>query len=159
MAVQLFPDFLGDKGQYALAEGYWRNLWEEIARSSGQRGEWKTPWLRTSFSNGTPFQDGDPIFSAVATERGLGVRVIQHEPETDEVELDSWVETFDGPDSMIRVLVLSCALTDEIVGYVQDLFRSWIIQGEVHVVRELEGPVRIAPPNEIMQWRRPRVPA
>ena len=64
MVQHLFPHFLGDPVEYAKAEAYWRDLWEEVARFAGQQWEWRQPWLRTTYADGTPFRDGDPIFSA-----------------------------------------------------------------------------------------------
>src|SRR5215469_13651272 len=113
MPQYLYRDFLGSPQQYAKAEAFWRGLWERMERLTGQRGEWKHPWLTTTFANGVPFLDGDPIFSAVSTARDLAIRVIQHEPEEGELDLDCWVDEFGDEWGKVRVLVISCALSEE----------------------------------------------
>jgi hypothetical protein len=134
----LFRNFLHDAGEYAQAESYWADLWDAVARETGQAGEWKHPWLQTQFGDGTPFRDGNPIFSAVSIPRGLGVRVIQYEPESEEMELDCWVDTFggDGEPGAVRELVISCALAEETAASARDLIYSWMVTGEVHLLKE-----------------------
>src|SRR6266571_5066970 len=90
MAAHLFPRFLADPAEYSRAEAYWRSLWEELTRLTGQVQEWRHPWLQTAYADGTPFRDGDPIFSAWSPSRKLGVRVIQNEPQQEALALDFW---------------------------------------------------------------------
>jgi hypothetical protein len=167
-----FPDFLEDAAQYAQAESFWFQLWESLVRFTGQQAEWKHPWLRTASANGTPFRDGDPIFSAISPERRMAVRVIQHEAEDAGPELDFWVDTFGDEGEAVRVLVISCSLSDEAAIYARDLLYSWLEQGAVEVKQYLlyswldrgaveakqaaEGPATVRPPRE--QHRRPRQP-
>jgi hypothetical protein len=137
MARHIFPDFLHDVKKYAEAEAFWLQLWESLVRFTGQQAEWKYPWLRTASANGTPFRDGDPIFSAISTERRMAVRVIQHEPEGDGAEVDFWVDTFGDEGEAVRVLVISCSLSDEAAIYARDLLYSWLEQGAVEVKQTL----------------------
>jgi hypothetical protein len=141
MVRHLFPDFLDDKTAYDSAEAFWRNLWDEMLDMTGQRGAWRTPWLNAAFASGTPFRDGDPIFSALCPRRRLGVRVIQHEPEEDGPELDTWVD-WSGDEwsdiGRVRVLVLSCALSEEVVPLLRDRLYEWLRAGKVHLVTDPE---------------------
>src|SRR3954471_20346896 len=105
----LYSDFLHDQSQYALAERYWADLFEHIVQSEGVKSEWQHPWLNNRFSDGTPFGDGNPIFSARCRSRGLGVRIIQTEPNSvpQGADFDSWLDTFDGEGDAIRERVIS----------------------------------------------------
>ncbi len=103
--------------------------WEELVRNLGQADRWKAPHYTTTFVNGTPCRDGNPIFSAVDPTRRLGVRVIQFEPTGDSGEIVSWQDTFaEGEPEEIRDLVISCSLTDETLAKASDLIRQWITE-------------------------------
>src|SRR5438045_3918635 len=84
----------GGGAEYAKAESVWRERWDAVLRELGEQGNWQTPWMTTNSNDGTPFRDGNPIFSAVCPERHLGVRVIQLEPADDPNELSFWTDTF-----------------------------------------------------------------
>src|SRR5438105_15742731 len=117
MVKPLFPNFLNDPNEYHQAETLWRERWDELVRRVGQERQWVTPWLTTTFANGTPFADGNPIFSAVAPDRRLGVRVIQVEPSEEPRELSYWTDTFaEGEPEAIKELVIACTLTPQTLG-------------------------------------------
>ena len=82
------------------------------------------------FANGTPMRDGNPIFSAVSPTLRRAVRIIQHEPSSDELELEHWLDTFQG-DEPISELVISCALSEQVQEKAAGLIRSWIAAGRV----------------------------
>ena len=69
MAAVLYADFLNDPEEYTRAESFWKQRWEQLMEEVGQGGSWRTPWFNTTFVNGTPFRDGNPIFSAVCPDR------------------------------------------------------------------------------------------
>lgn len=131
MTKILFPNFLTNPNEYAQAEKYWQERWDALVKLAGQEGEWKAPWLQTTFADGTPFHTGDPIFSAISNSRDLAIRVIQHESETEDFELDTWVECFgeESESNSIRVLVISCTLSEETVRQACDAMYSWMIKG------------------------------
>src|SRR5262245_40658580 len=140
MVEHLFLHFLDDPAEYARAEAYWRELWDELARFSGQQQEWQHPWLQTAYANGTPFRDGDPIFSAWSPSRKLGVRVIQNEPQARVVELDFWPDVVgDQWSGEVRTLVISCALSKQATDLARDLILSWMRHGKVSVCLPQEG--------------------
>src|SRR6185437_14455104 len=112
MVAPLFPNFLHDEREYASAERSWRDLWERIRDSRQSLSHWHEPWLTTSYLNGKPFLDGDPIFSAISETDKRAIRVIQHEAESHELEVDFWAETFGDDDDKIDVLVIDCALCE-----------------------------------------------
>lgn len=135
MTEHLYPKFLADAGEYAEAESFWRGRWGEVVRRAGEEALWHSPWLNTTFANGTPFRDGNPIFSAVCPSRRLGVRLIQLEPSEEPGELSYWTDTFaKGEPEEVAELVISCALTPETLSDVMDLMNRWVTRGEVSVV-------------------------
>jgi hypothetical protein len=99
---------------------------------AGQCDDWKSPWVNTTFADGSRCRDGNPIFSAVSSERRLGVRVIQQEFSDDPRELSFWTDTFGNGDShAVRELVVSCVLTQVTLNNVFDLLSQWITSEEV----------------------------
>ncbi|MBI1830550.1 MAG: hypothetical protein HYR84_03755 [Planctomycetes bacterium] len=126
----MFPKFLDDPAEYARAEELWKNEWHALVRSVGQEHLWQTPWLNTQFSNGTPFLDGNPIFSALCPGRRIGVRVIQVEPEGDNSdEFTTWTDTFaSGDQEAIQELVIHCALTQETLKRAVDAMKRWLTE-------------------------------
>jgi hypothetical protein len=141
MADLLYPHFLTDLAEYDRAEALWRQHWDDLVRRVRPGEDWKSPWLSTTFADGTPFHDANPIFSAVCFPRHLGIRVIQVEPSEDSRELDFWIDTFaEGVPQAVRELVISCTLTQQTLREALDLMRQWIEQGKIQ-----QGPDGIAP--------------
>jgi hypothetical protein len=139
MVDYLFPHFLSEPREYREAEAIWRQRWEDLVRRVGQEWLWETPWLNTSFANGTPCQDGNPIFSAVSPSRRLGVHVIQLEPSDNPRELYVWTDTFaKGSPEAIKELVISCVLTPQTLLEAVDLMKRWITAEEVEFSWENE---------------------
>ena len=136
MAQHLFPNFLHDPAEYAQAERYWQDLFTRVTREAGVEGEWQSPWLVTRFADGTPFADGNPIFSAWSPVRRVGVRVIQYEgaaAELDGAEFESWLDTFDPEGENVRELVISCALSADAEREAIRLLRPWVANGACSV--------------------------
>ncbi len=127
MVQHLFKDFLKDPQGYKKAERYWEELWQKIACETEVSSKWQYPWL------GAPLRDGNPMFSAVSSELGLGVHIIQHEPTSEQVELEWWLDKFgeEGIDQIIQQLVICCALSRESSSQAADLMRSWVIRGKI----------------------------
>ncbi len=130
MVQHLCKSFLTDAAEYESAQARWRQLWERLVVTEKREAEWQVPWFVPEFVNGTPMRDGNPIFSAVSPTLRRGVRIIQHEPTTDQLELDYWLDTF-GSDETISELVISCALSDQAEQRASNLIRAWITDGRV----------------------------
>jgi hypothetical protein len=146
----LYPNFLRDEQEYAQAELFWRSLWDKVMRLAGQAQEWQVPWLQTTFSDGTPIRDGDPMFSAVCQGRRLAVHAIQNESQDGEEEFDAYVTVFDPEAQGIRVLVISCVLSEESASRIKDLLSSWVQTGQVQLpLPPLDGP-GTGGPHEIL---------
>jgi hypothetical protein len=144
MVRHIAADFLKDERRYRQAERYWRDLWNQLVGELGVTEQWRTPWL------GEPLRDGDPMFSAVSPALRRGVHIIQHEPTSEALELEAWVDHFgeEGKDDVIEQLVISCALSEEAAARARQLLRSWIRSGELLRAGERErgnegdGPAR-----------------
>ncbi len=127
-----FPNFLKDFTEYERTENLWQAEWQRLIQGTGKEELWRSPWINTTFANGTPCRDGNPIFSAVCDKYRLGIRVIQHEPSENAKELDFWIDTFaEGEQETVKELVISCALTRETLYDVLDLMNQWITDSEV----------------------------
>jgi hypothetical protein len=136
MVRHIDRDFLTNRRQYRHAEKFWRDLWERLVAGAGVAGTWQQPWL------GTPLRDGDPMFRAVSHDLGRGVRVIQHEPTSNDLELVWWLDRFgeEGIDPVIEQLVISCALSKQAADQAQQLLWSWVTRGQVEYAdRKVEG--------------------
>jgi hypothetical protein len=132
--MYLFPDFLTDRQQYQASETLWQRRWEGLLQYLGESGMWESPWIATTFGDGTPMLDGNPIFSAVSSARRQGVRVIQLEPAGNLREISIWVDKFaKGEAQEITELVIACALTSETLLYAIDSMEQWITERKVHI--------------------------
>lgn len=80
---------------------------------------WRIPWLKTRYDDGSPFYDGNPIFSAISHGRRRGVRIIQ-----DEAEGLSWRN--DVLQDNIVTLTINCPLTESNVLQAFKLIKWWI---------------------------------
>jgi hypothetical protein len=136
MNYYLFRNFLSDPAEYTRAEALWKEHWEGLRAHSKDRDEWKSPWLGTSFADGIPCRDGNPIFSAVSPLHRRGIRVIQLPPSADPRELHFWIDTFDeGGSDPIDELVISCTLTKGTLIDAMNLIGQWVDEGQVELLR------------------------
>ena len=118
----LFPDFLTDPDEYTAAEQFWQAIWQDLNPSE----HWVTPWLNTSFLNGQPFLDGNPIFSAYSPNVQRAVRIVQLEPD-DEGEMTWWLDkTVDSCDRPLTRLTIACVLSEKNAAKSRDLLQQWI---------------------------------
>lgn len=125
--MYLLRNFLHDPKQYAEAEKLWRRTWSVLTDRIGQKKRWKVPWFEATFVNGTPFLDGNPIFTAVDRSRRLAVRIIQTPFTLDgEPDLISWTNKFGkGDPEELDELVISCILSDETLAQASELMTKW----------------------------------
>ena len=131
MSAVLYANFLNDADEYARAESFWQRRWQQLMDESGSGDSWQTPWVNTTFLNGTPFRDGNPIFSAVCPSRRLGVRVIQLDPSEDDPEFRAWTDFFGDDEDAVRKLVVACTLTEHSAEQTMDAIRRWITEERI----------------------------
>jgi hypothetical protein len=151
MPNPLFQNFLKDPGEYKKAEACWQKEWRRLIERAGEQHLWKTQWLNTTFSDGTKFFDGNPIFSALCSSRRLRIRVIQREQIGNAPDLQFWIDTFgDEEQNTIRELVISCVLTQETLNEALELMHQWITDEEIHIsgMRRQAQSDDVRPPSE-----------
>jgi hypothetical protein len=141
----LFPAFMTDSLEYRASEELWTQRWSSLIENLEEADIWTSPWLGTTYGDGTPMLDGNPIFSAYSPLRRLGVRVIQLEPAGDPQELSVWADKFaSGEAGEISELVIACVLSRESMPAALDLMAQWVRWGEVSVIRR--SPLLASPP-------------
>lgn len=134
MSRLLHPRFLTNAKQYAAARAVWKQLWHEVLTQTGQVDSWKSPWLTPKHADGTPYRDGNPIFSAVNETDRLGVRIIQEAPmSAGPNELDYWVDTFGSAadPNKVRELVISTVLDEGTRLQARELLACWVARGKL----------------------------
>jgi len=159
MVSYLFPNFLRNAGEYDQAARFWQEQWDDLISRLGESELWQTPWLGTTFANGSASRDGNPIFSAVSHSRRLGIRIIQVEPQENPREIAFWTDRFDDGEDAIDELVIACVLTHQTLTDALDIMTQWITTREVEVLLakrtstgttfsqryEIGGPIVAAP--------------
>lgn len=73
----MHTDFLESPEKYKLLEEFFLNIFiDEIEKQKSTRAKYTTPHYSAHFADGTPFMDGNPIFSAKNTETGNILRIV-----------------------------------------------------------------------------------
>ena len=142
MIHHLYAKFLTDPWIYREAEAYWLKIWESIDPSVRGAYQWTTPWVHT----GSPeILDGNPIFSAVSRTLARGIRIIQHEPTSGDLEIQAWPNRFGGnvgdPES-IHELVIACALSDSAAAHAGLLMDQWV-NGQSNIFEDDRGKLLV----------------
>ncbi|REJ98519.1 MAG: hypothetical protein DWQ35_00515 [Planctomycetota bacterium] len=133
MVTHLFPRFLDDAEEYHNAEVFWDDAFRQIVDRYSKIRDWQ-PWLTTCFADGTPFADGNPIYSLISTSTGKGVRVIQLPPESSDVQITAFRKTFGGKrgeSDTVEELVIHCELSEESAVIAKRLLIEWVKQDEI----------------------------
>jgi len=125
MAHHLFKNFLEDQNVYILNVSYWQKTVKKILAESDRQNTRFKEYLNTSFANGTPFLDGNPIFNAVF-ENNKAIRIRQEEPESNEVVIAAWLDQVE--DETIPELVIALELSKESKQIADDLIKAWIAE-------------------------------
>jgi hypothetical protein len=122
----LFKNFLADKRVYRLNQAFWR---KQVQSAVGIERPLSYNWVNDAFSNGRPFWDGNPIFSARLS-AGKALRIVQEEPESPTVEFGCWTEktTFEN-DQEVEELVISLELSRESQQLALEAIRQWVEEG------------------------------
>jgi hypothetical protein len=111
----LFQNFLHDRRVYRLNEQYYRNLFGKLLNKD------IAPFYTTSFQNGEPFFNANPIFSGV--HEGRILRIIQKETSS-KPRMRTWLDQFEDMDE----LVISLELTDEHLPAIRRLAQQWWVE-------------------------------
>ncbi len=151
MIDHLYSNFLNDPREYSFSENYWRELWQNISDQDRSRFGWQQPWFQPLPRE---LGQGNPIFSAFSPLLRRGIRVIQHEPTRQTLEIQAWPDSFGGPitdPESIKELVIACALSDLAVGVAMDLMQPWVANRPICFRTPLVGaksfPARLSEPK------------
>ena len=125
MKKYLFSNFLEEKIIYQACRDYWEIKINELFtrnRISGAK-----PYLNTKFGNGTDFYSGNPIINYYFTKTAKAIRIIQEEPNPNDLEIASWIDKFETDDIKAKELVISIQLTPYSEKTAFDLIKKWIV--------------------------------
>ncbi len=113
MVEHLHQTFLSSHANYEAAVDFGKSLCLQTLRSTGEIALWK-PCRSFSFADGTPFLDGNPIYSLRCDSLRRGLRIIQFAPTHHDVQIDAWIEVQDCEHGdSIDELVIACELSAE----------------------------------------------
>lgn len=127
MVQHLFKDFLKNKRIYAENVGYWQAIVSELLAPTQIKAE---AYLQTTFANGEPFLDGNPIFHFVVKKLNKAVRIVQEVAESDKLEITAWINNTELDEMEINELVIVLQLSEESKTLALDLIRTWILNDE-----------------------------
>jgi hypothetical protein len=123
MAIHLYPDFLKNITVYSLNVEHWSRLLHSVTDVKSMSVQENT--FTKTFNNGNRFLDGNPIFEAII-DNYRAVRIIQQEPENDELNISAWLDQREVNDTLIPELVIDLELTEESQNRAILLLRLWL---------------------------------
>lgn len=120
-----FADYLSNDKSYSACVRFWSRLIRRAAQSAGQTDAWSR-WA-DKYADGTSFpRDGNPIYAARSEELNRGLRVMQHPPATDSVEIVAWIKDYPaGYEVPESELVINLSLSEESAHRAEVLIRLW----------------------------------
>jgi hypothetical protein len=125
--------------EYRKLEQRWIDIWDSIQ----PEGRWQFPWMTTTYANGEPMMDFNPIFSVVCNDLKRAIRVIeyhgeestlQEEFEGEQVELSWWLDTFgdsEYDDPVINELVIDLRWTPAAGRLAAEMMAVWTKTGKI----------------------------
>jgi hypothetical protein len=128
MIYHLFPTFLSNIEEYRASEHFWQDLCENILIKKEQKKQWK-PWLNVHYVDGTPFLNGNPIYSLISPDGKKGICIIQEEPSRKKIRITAWMDRFgdiEEGDKFVEELVIACELSEESSKIANELIEIWV---------------------------------
>lgn len=125
MVHHLYSNFLQDKKIYNLAQAYWGRLFSKIAQQYDLR---LVPYLNDQSGNGQKEYDGNPIFNALEPSLNRAVRIIQIEPEGEQLDISAWLDTIELFESAppVQELVIDTVLSKESYAIARKFIGAWL---------------------------------
>jgi len=121
----LFPNFLTNEFEYKICKNYWETKIEYLLRKN-KITNYKE-YLNTTFVNGKEQLNGNPIVNLYVINKNKAIRIIQEEPETENVEISAWTNKFQNNDLDMTELVISLELSPEAEQIAFDFIKKWLI--------------------------------
>ncbi len=128
MAKLLFEDFLENKDTYHAVEQMWKEFFDAFAEKHGFSYR---PYLKTTYINGVPFYNGNPIFTAFNEAINRAIRIIQiNKEEAGDLHISGWVDTFELEEDQppIHELVISLVLSEEAKAIAEQFIHAWLVE-------------------------------
>lgn len=125
MKKYLFEGFLNDKKVYQVCKMYWETKLEELF--SLNKIEEFNPYLNTKFGDGTDFFNANPIVNYRINKLGRGIRIIQEEPNPDDLKVAAWIDEFETDLNKTVELVISIQLNPSTEKIAFDLITKWVV--------------------------------
>ena len=121
-----YANFSQDPEIFLQAKAFWVSLCDSIVENYKGAGSWDS-WFEGIMADGSIDLSGNPIYSLVNRDLERGVRMIQIEPDKDELQLKAWIDVYDkGAPGEITELVIYCQLTDKSEDLAKKLLHEWI---------------------------------
>jgi hypothetical protein len=80
---------LADRDESAVLEDCLKEFFlRSLAQTGAEPGDWTIPFFTTSFADGTPFCDGNPVFSAANENKKVLLRVVLDDQAAEPFEYD-----------------------------------------------------------------------
>ncbi|GEM_PF-813583 len=129
MVHHLFKDFLENQEVYILNENYWKDQFDNLLLQNGTSLVCRE-WLKTTFSNGVKFFDGNPIFNVLCPSLNKAVRIIQEEPTSNHLVISAWLDEFPTADDQetVKELVIVLELSEESRDLAKGLIKAWLVE-------------------------------
>ena len=128
----LYYNFLDNTTIYKQNEAYWTRFVQQTLAPHGIQPQ---TWLNKHYANGSPMQDGNPIYDALLG-NGKAVRIIQIQPDGEEDLISAWIkqtENEEGAD--LEELVIHLQLTRRTRVAALSLIDKWVTTVE-HTIME-----------------------
>ena len=125
MARYLFPNFLNNNLEYQICRSYWEAKIEYLFNKNGILDY--APYLNTTFANGQEQLNGNPMINFHIKKRNKAIRIVQEEPETENVEISAWTNKIEIDNLPTTELVICLELSPESELITIDLIEKWII--------------------------------
>ncbi len=129
MSRLLFENFLNNSSEYERAVAFWDELVRGGLKKQFDSEEWKS-WLNTSFENGSPDRDGNPIVSYISNSRHKAIKIVQL-PPCDLVTIDASIRLFAPNDpEEIPYLEIIAVLTEKTAAIAKGIIEIWLASDE-----------------------------
>ena len=128
MVEHLYKTFLSNLEEYEKSEIFWLDLCDSLINKTLTQQTW-TIWLNTHYIDGTPFLDGNPIYSLISSNKKKGIAINQEQPTTKKIYIKAYMKVFGDitiNDDSVEELVITCELSKESALIAQQLIQEWM---------------------------------